>query len=95
MHLPRVRFGGEQALIEVFRVALQCHHVHGGNTGGQLEQVISAGKGQARQAGHYCGAVHQRQGFLGAQHQGLPAQFTVNVGGVAAFAVVHDLTFAR
>ncbi|MCY1180319.1 hypothetical protein D9M73_207530 [compost metagenome] len=78
----------------MFRVALQCHHVHGGNTGGQLEQVISAGKGQARQAGHYCGAVHQRQGFLGAQHQGLPTQLAVYVQGRAPLAAIQHVTLA-
>jgi hypothetical protein len=81
-----VRLGGEQALVEVLRVALQRDHVERGDARGQLQQVVGAGEGQAGQAGHHRGAVHQRQGFLGPQHQRGPAQFAVHVGGLAAFA---------
>jgi len=86
LHLPRVWFGGEQALVEVFRVALQGHHIERGDARGQLQQIVGAGEGQAGQAGHHRGAVHQCQGFLGAQDQRLPAQLAVNVGRRTAFA---------
>ncbi|MNJ56072.1 hypothetical protein D3C77_516010 [compost metagenome] len=79
----------------MFRVALQGDHVQRGDPGGEFEQVIGAGERQAGQAGHHRGAVHQRQGFLGPQHQRLPAQFAVYVSSAAALAAVHDFALAR
>ncbi|MNG38569.1 hypothetical protein D3C84_1263280 [compost metagenome] len=40
LHLPWMRFGGEQALIEVFRVAFQRQHIERADARGQLEQVL-------------------------------------------------------
>ena len=92
--LARMRLGGEQALVEVFRVAFQRHHVERGNARGQLQQVLGAGIGQAGQGGHHCGAVHQRQGFLRAQGQRRPTEFFMHVCRAAPLALVHHLALA-
>ncbi len=76
-------------------VALQGNHVQCGDAGCQVQKIIGAGKRQARKAGHHCRAVHQGQGFLGPEHQGLPAQFAVHVGAEAALALEHHLALAR
>ncbi|MNF96344.1 hypothetical protein D3C84_791310 [compost metagenome] len=94
LHLPRVRLGGEQALVEVFRIALQGDHIQRRDAGGQLQQVVGAGVGQAGEAGHDRGTVHQRQGFLGTQHQWLPAELAVHVRGGAALTVEQHVTLA-
>ncbi|RMS12693.1 hypothetical protein ALP75_200484 [Pseudomonas syringae pv. actinidiae] len=91
LHLARMRLGGEQALVEVLWIALQRHHIHRGDAGGQLQQVIGAGEGQAGNAGHDRRAVHQRQCFLGAQHQRRPAQFAMHVAGQTALVTEHHL----
>ncbi len=53
----------------MFRVALQGNDVQRGDTGRQAQQVVGAGEGQAGQAGHHRGAIHQRQALFGNQRQ--------------------------
>ncbi len=95
LELAGVRLGGEQALIEVLRIALHGDHVHRGDARGQLEQVLGARVGQAGQAGHHRRAVHQCQGFLGTQHQRGPAQLAMHVRSTAALASEQHLALAR
>lgn len=94
LRLAGMRFGGEQALVEVLRIALQGDHVQRGDTGRQLQQVIGTGVGQAGEAGHHRGAVHQRQRLLGAQGQRRPAELAMHFGGAAAFTAIQHLTLA-
>jgi len=94
LHLPRVRLGGKQALVKVLGVALQRHHVEGSDAGGELEQVVGAGIGQAGEAGHHRSAVHQCQRFLGPQYQRRPAQFAVYICCQTALALEQHFTLA-
>ncbi|MNV38697.1 hypothetical protein D3C71_1302590 [compost metagenome] len=89
-----MRFGGEQALVEMLWITLQGDHVQRGDARGQLQQIIGAGEGQAGEAGHHCSAVHQRQGFFRTQHQRLPAEFAMHFCSLAAFAAEHHFAFA-
>ncbi|MNS50376.1 hypothetical protein D3C72_830230 [compost metagenome] len=93
LHLPRMRFGGEQALVEVLRVALQRDYVERGDARGQLQQIVGTGEGEAGETGHHRGAVHQRQRFFRAQYQRRPAEFAMHIGRLATFATEHYFTF--
>ncbi len=88
-----MRLHREQGFVEVVVVAVQRERGQRRDARDQARQVIGAVPGQAGQAGHYRGAVHQCKGFLGAQHQWLPAELTVHLGTVAALPLVHHFTF--
>ena len=92
--LAGMRLGGEERLVEVVRVARAGDHVHRGDAGGQVGQVLGALEGQAGQSGHDGRAVHDRQAFLGAQPQRRRAHGPQRVGGRQGLAVDADLALA-
>ena len=73
--------GEEKPLIEMPAVAVQNIGGHRGDGGGPAAEAAGAVVGDAGQAGHDAGAVHQGQAFLGAQLDGFEAGLGQGIGG--------------
>ncbi len=71
--LAGVGLGEEKALVEMPAVAVENIAGHGGDGSGPAGELAGAVVGEAGQAGHDAGAVHQGQAFLGAKLDGLEA----------------------
>ncbi len=93
-HLARVRFGREQVFVEVVRVAVAGQHIESGQARGHACQVVGALPGEAGQAGHHRGAVHDCQAFLRPQLQWRHADLRQHFARWLHAAVVQHLALA-
>ena len=65
--LPRMGFGGKQAFVKMGGITQQPDRGQCCDASGQSAQVIGAHKCLTHHGGHDRCAIHDRQGFLGAQ----------------------------